>query len=345
MMEPFCRPQRLRKAETFMPEATRSMADRFQIRPFDTARDFPALAQLVSEVHQEHVTAASLQDDFARHDLKCAFAVWVAEVDGELAANGLYQQFAGRYHPRKFHLGIGVRPAFRGQGIGGALYRQLREALAPYDPIALGASVREDRAEGIAFLHRRGFREKLRNWESHFDLTAFNPEALADRVAAAQAAGYEFRSYADLSSDPDCDRKLYEMARVARRDIPSPEPLTDMSYEQWIKGKDRPQFMPEAYWIAIKDGQMVGHSFILKTHEADVLETGVTAVLREHRGAGVAKALKIKALAAVKANGVYRKVKTWNATSNAPMLAINDWLGFVRQPAWIAFSLQLHPED
>jgi mycothiol synthase len=321
------------------------MPESFQIRPFDQATDLPALALMAWEIHREHVTAAALQEDFARRDPKCAFAAWIAEVDGEIAGNGLYQQFAGRYHPRKFHIDVGVRPAFRGRGIGGALYRQIREALAPTDPIALTARVRDNQVHGISFAEHRGFSEKIRNWESHFDLTTFNPNSLADHVARAETAGYEFRSYADLASDPECDRKLYEMAMVARRDIPAPEPLTDMPFEQWMKGKARPQFMPDAYWIALKDGRMVGHTYVWKTGEPDVLETGVTAVLREHRGAGVAKALKIKALAAVKAHGIYRMVKTWNATTNAPMLAINDWLGFVRHPAWIAFSLQLHPEE
>jgi GNAT superfamily N-acetyltransferase len=317
----------------------------FQIRPFDEAKDFPAVAQLSREIHEQQITAESIQDDFSRRDPKCAFAAWVAEVDGEVAGIGIYQQFAGAFHPRKFNLDLGVRPAFRRQGIGGALYRQLREALEPLDPIALGAGTKENWPEAIAFLQRRGFQEKMRNWESHFDLTKFHPDALAEHVSAAEAAGYEFRSYADLAGDPERDQKLYEMIMVARRDIPSPEPLTDVGFEQWKKGIERPQFFPEAYMIALKDGQTVGMSAVWKTDEADVLETGLTAVLREHRRAGVARALKIRSLAAAKAAGPYRKVKTWNATTNAPMLAINEWLGFVRQPAWIAYTLQLHPED
>jgi hypothetical protein len=35
--------------------------------------------------------------------------------------------------------------------------------------------------------------------------------------------------------------------------------------------------------------------------------------------------------------------KTWNATGNAGMLAINKRLGFVRQPAWSAAALTLAP--
>lgn len=317
----------------------------FLIRPFDESRDFPAIAKLSEVIYDEHVTADSIRDDFARRDPKCAFSCWIAEVDGETAGIGIYQQFPGRYHPRKFHLEVGVHPDFRRRGIGGALCRQLREALEPLDPIALGASTKENWPDAMAFLEHRGFQEKMRTWESHFDLTAFDPAALDSHVAAAEAAGYEFRSYTDLADDQDRDQKLYEMVSVARRDVPSPEPLTDLTFEQWKKGLDRPQFFPEAYIIALKDGQMVGMSAVWKTDEADVLETGLTAVLREHRRAGVARALKIRSLAAAKAQCGYRKVKTWNATTNAPMLAINQWLGFVRQPAWIAYSLQLHPEE
>ncbi|MDF2628264.1 MAG: N-acetyltransferase [Symbiobacteriaceae bacterium] len=333
------------KVPKFKQEAEFPMSDAFQIRPFDHKTDYHGMAQLSDELYERHVTVESLKDSFSRRDPKCAFAAWVAEVDGEFAGMAVYEQFPGSYHPRKFVLDVDVRAPFRRRGIGGALYRQLREALAPHDPIALGAGTKENWPEAITFLENRGFKEKMRTWESHFDLTGFDPSALGGHVTAAEAAGFEFRSYADLAGDPERDQKLYEMVKVARRDIPSPEPLTDVSFEQWKKGIDRPQFFPETYIVAIKEGQMVGQSNIWKTHDAEVLETGLTAVLREHRRAGLAKALKIQSLAAAKAAGGYRKVKTRNATTNAPMLAINEWLGFVRQPAWIAYSLELHPEE
>lgn len=315
------------------------------IRPFDKETDCPAVAQVWEVVFEERVTAESLADDLARLDPNFPFVAWVAVVDGKIVGTGYYQQMPGRYHPRKFDIQVAVLPDFRRQGIGGALYEQLREALAPFDPIALGAGARESRPDAVAFLEHRGFHEKLRNWESHLDLTVFTTDAFADRVVAAEAAGYQFRAYPDLAGDPMRDQKLYEMVKVARRDIPSSEPLTDISYEHWMKGLARPTFMPESWMIALKDGQMVGVSNIWTTDDPAVLDVGVTAVLREHRGQGVAKALKVKSLAAAKARGTYRLVKTWNATTNAPMLAINDWLGFVRQPAYIAFSLQLHPEE
>ena len=304
------------------------------------------MARVKSEIYEKLITAESLADDYARLDREhYAFASWVAEVDGEIVGVALYQQHPGQYHPRKYYLELGVLPAYRRRGIGGALYRKLREELEPRDPIALRGGTREHWADSVAFLQRRGFEEEMRSWESRLDLSTFHPDALAAHLAAAEAAGYAFQSFVDLAADPERDQKLYEIVKVARRDIPSAEPLTDLTYEQWKKGIDRPQFFPEAYMVAIKDGQMVGVSTMWTTDEADVAETGVTAVLREHRGAGVAKALKVKALGVVKAMGGYRKVKTWNATTNGPMLAINEWLGFVRQPAWISCRLQLKAEE
>jgi hypothetical protein len=34
-----------------------------------------------------------------------------------------------------------------------------------------------------------------------------------------------------------------------------------------------------------------------------------------------------------------------NSSMNAPMLAINDKLGFVRRPAWVGFIKRLEPAD
>lgn len=214
-----------------------------------------------SEIYEKLITAESLANDYARLDRKhYAFASWVAEVDGEIVRVALYQQHPGQYHRRKYYLELGVLPAYRRRGVGGALYRKLRAELEPRDPIALRGGTREHWADSVAFLQHRGFEEEMRSWESCLDLSTFHPEALTAHVAAAEGAGYVFQSFVDLAADPDRDQKLYERLKVARRDIPSAEPLTDLTFEQWKKGIDRPQFFAEAYMVAIKDGQMVGVS-------------------------------------------------------------------------------------
>ncbi len=47
--------------------------------------------------------------------------------------------------------------------------------------------------------------------------------------------------------------------------------------------------------------------------------------------------LKLKVIAYAKAHG-YTLIKTWNASTNSPILALNEKLGFRRQPAWIEYA-------
>ncbi len=55
-----------------------------------------------------------------------------------------------------------------------------------------------------------------------------------------------------------------------------------------------------------------------------------------YRGLGIATALKLRTIEYAQRDG-YRVIRTFNSSRNDAMLAINQNLGFVRQPAWIGF--------
>jgi mycothiol synthase len=129
--------------------------------------------------------------------------------------------------------------------------------------------------------------------------------------------------------------KLFDLHQAVRDDVPMPpakvrQPLT---YQEWLENHDHPTRIDDGYLIAVVDGRYVGVSSMWQSPEADMIRTGLTAVRREYRRRGIALALKVRALTFAKARG-YRRTVTDNASINQPMLAINEQLGFVKNPAW-----------
>ena len=113
-----------------------------------------------------------------------------------------------------------------------------------------------------------------------------------------------------------------------------------MDRATWVKRvRDNPNLIPEAYAVGVDEatGEYVGVSNLWRLQgEEDALETGLTGVRRAYRRRGVALAMKLRSLRWAKEQG-YRLVKTWNATNNEGMLAINEALGFEKRPAWIDY--------
>ncbi|MGQ9699523.1 MAG: GNAT family N-acetyltransferase [Candidatus Bipolaricaulaceae bacterium] len=85
----------------------------------------------------------------------------------------------------------------------------------------------------------------------------------------------------------------------------------------------------------------MGQSFVFRVPaEPGHLSHGLTGVRREHGGKGVAMALKLQVIRYAREKG-YTRIKTWNATTNLPIVVLNEKLGFVRQPAWIEYQKTL----
>jgi len=127
--------------------------------------------------------------------------------------------------------------------------------------------------------------------------------------------------------------------------VPSIDPATDITFEEWRQHWiDAPSFLTDAFFIAIdRDGRWLGMSNLQRSIEdPSFIWQGLTGVRREARGKGLAMALKLETVRYAQAIGVDH-IKTWNDQSNRPMLAINEAMGFAKQPAWIGLELRLRP--
>ena len=117
---------------------------------------------------------------------------------------------------------------------------------------------------------------------------------------------------------------------------PRSEPATPFSFEAFQKVIiDAPDFSSKGTFLALDDRGFIGMTMFWKGDMDDDFHTGLTGVKRDYRSRGIATALKVSALSYAKSVGAPR-VHTDNDTNNIEMIAVNDKLGFVKQPARIS---------
>lgn len=310
-----------------------------------TPDDYPMMVEINNAEWPDHpITVEEWRHEDEHRDPKCKFKEWVAEIDGEVVAFFGYDQWSGMYHPRKFSIYCLVHPNHQGKGIGSVLYEYVMDQLREFDPLVVRGYARENRVRGVEFLKARGFKEEMRAWESRLDAEKFDLASYANVEERPRSIGIEIKTVKELEGDPDRDRRLYELDMELMKDVPSPDRRTDIPYEAYLDMVMRgPDFRPEAYFVAVHDGEYVGMSNLWVSQASKDLYTGLTGVRREHRHKGIALALKIRGIRYAKEHG-HPVIKTWNETRNRPILEINERLGFVKQPADITFCKVLKEE-
>ena len=310
-----------------------------------TDADYESFCRVWNTVWSEYPeTPAELRFQDNIRDSKHLLGRLVAQNSlGEVVGIAYYNQNPGTYHPQRFHWEVIVLPNWERQGIGSALYEAICVAIAPYDPLWLRAEVREDKAEALRFVEKRGYIEDQRDQESKLSLSMFEPDTFTDDLRRVEKSGITITSFAELKqNDPEFYKKLFEVGWELAQDVPSPEEHTCPTFDTWMKRWDNPNFLWEGSFVALDGTRYVGMSTIRASQSNNDLDTGLTGVVREYRKRGIASALKVSVLTYAKKRGS-ECVRTWNEVGNTGMLGINFRLGFVRQPVWISFIKALKP--
>ncbi len=244
-------------------------------------------------------------------------------------------------HPGKLWVDVLVLPVFRNRGIGTALWHYLCREIEQFDPLRLLTTTREDYTEGVRFAQKMDFTERMRVWESRLDTLKVNLGDWESYSLKCAEQSIEIKTITELKSDPNRDRKLYELDWAISQDVPSSEAQAKKPFEEFQKVWERQNLVSDGWFVAVDNGGYVGMSNLWSSQaDANVYHVGLTGVVRSHRRRGIAMTLKLRTVEFAQRSGV-GEIRTWNESNNKGMLDINNRLGFVRQPDFIIFAKEI----
>ena len=234
----------------------------------------------------------------------------LAFVDGELAGSGITNSAstAGAFtQPRVLH-------SFRRGGVGTRILTALADHALACGHEEAGSQLEE--AASVEFAARFGFVERNRQIEQVYAVRGDEHEPeLPDEIEVVPLRG---RS--------DLRERLYpELVEAALLDLALDRPVAITEEEWWSS------WIPSDEWafVALAGDELVGMAGLLDDDDhPERAENLLTAVRRDLRGRGIARALKQHTLRCAADRGL-AEVYTWTQTGNEAMQELNRSLGYV----------------
>lgn len=283
-------------------------AVRMLIRPA-RPEDAEARAALASVCYPHALVNAAVIRD-ARPDPELRQLSLVAELDGRIVASGTVT--LDPIDRATAVETISVAPDARRQGVGSAMHAALdgHRATLP----ATRVRGRVTTGEGRAFAVSKGFTAG-RVWR----ISSADPRATPPIPRIPE--GVTLKSLAGV----DELEPLFELYDTAGADMPGNH-RGGFTFESWLKfSVNGPLCDRDCSIVAYEGATPVALTF-LQSRDTRAFNS-LAGTARGHRGRGLGKLVKAVSLHKAAAKGV-TAVYTANAENNAPMLAVNTWLGY-----------------
>jgi RimJ/RimL family protein N-acetyltransferase len=158
-----------------------------------------------------------------------------------------------------------------------------------------------------------------------------NLSAFSSAIERVKARGISISTLREeRERDARYVEELYELTSALRLDDPARPPFAPPSYNErearlWL---EMPYVLPDSYFIA-KDGEEYVGMTDLNLLDAvpGGVSHGFTGVRAEYRRRGIATALKVRAVEYAARHG-FKTIRAFNQPAHAPLLALNERLGF-----------------
>ncbi|HEV8671804.1 MAG TPA: GNAT family N-acetyltransferase [Candidatus Limnocylindria bacterium] len=271
--------------------------------------------------------------------------VTVEAPEGTVAAIGdIGVGFTARPDGSQF-VGMTVLAPHRRKGIGTVMLAALEDEAGRRKVPKLFAGASEDEPFALDWAIAHGYREIGRRIASYVELSKFDPGRFAEALDRVRAGGYTISSFAEVLEGKDAAaqerwwRELYAAEEPMWEDIPFATPTPHWPWERFYEASTSDQVFMDLCLVAYAGDQIAGFTTTGKSKDKDGW-TWLTGTAREHRGRGVARALKVEMLARAKRRGL-RAIGTTNDEPNKSMRGINAKLGYQMLPAHVELEKAL----
>jgi GNAT superfamily N-acetyltransferase len=317
------------------------------IRPFNsTESDYLFITQVWDTYFPEY--AFTVDEQRAMDGARSPNRLWqrvIVEQDGEPVGHGFYGEQEELDAPGDYQVYVQVRKDKQRQGIGTFVYDHIEGALAERDPVSFSAFASPAFPEHIRFLTKRGHKKIQQEQDSKLLIEEFDFDRFEPAIARAEQQGIEIIAAPELERRiPDWKRVMWNLEFEFMKDSPLPDEARQRPFEAYSKWFDAPMFRPDAYFVAMHEGKVIGMSELWQRGgQPHKLMTGMTGVVREYRRRGIATALKTTGIRYARDHG-YTAIQTINAEGN-PMYDLNIALGYKPMPAWWWLRRMLKPKE
>ena len=287
---------------------------------------------MTEDLYRGEYASDTVRTDLVRH---------VAVDDGTIAGAMSLEAVTWLQKPHVYFVRLAVLPEWRHRGVGRQLGACMDASSGMVGAAVLYVKVREADVRSERFAALRGFTPTGDvDRVSRLDVARAALDGLPASRAGLRDRGIRIARLSELAPDDSLLRVVHAVTEESAADVPSAEPFGGDTFEHWRHHFiERPGMSMELIWVAL-DGNRPVATAHLRRYSREEAGNSYTGVLREYRGRGIARALKLEQIAWARDNGV-RSIYTGNDANNSPMLAINRALGYEFLPAQIEWGKEL----
>ncbi|GAA5149652.1 GNAT family N-acetyltransferase [Nocardioides marinquilinus] len=260
---------------------------------------------------------------------------FVGEHEGEVVAIGALN-YSDRDNLHLAWLSLEVDPAHRRRGLGSRLLERLEAEAAGMGRTTVGASCWDD-AGLLAFATRHGYEQRAVNINRRQVLADVDPATLDAIFEESAAASSDYELVRRHGPTPESELEALALLTAAINDAPT----DDLDFEDEVFDAERVAAYERAqvarggelYRLLARhraSGELAGQTVVVVDGE-NPAHAGQhdTSVLGAHRGHRLGALLKSGILRWLREEQPQlAEIDTWNAESNAPMIGVNERLGY-----------------